>query len=96
MPRRATWHEHSRDTERKIIFIIDDCWGNYLSITNDAEEVLRYHMITLGKDWRVVYQDTEGEWWEIKYASGFSTGVWRVVFEPWDGLAWDILKRATS
>lgn len=95
MPRRATWHEHSRDTDRKIIFIVDDCWGNYLSITNDAEEVLRYHKVTLGLEWRVVYQDTEGEWWEIvgQRMRPDSPYINRVEFKPWHGLAWDILQR---
>lgn len=97
MIRPSSWHEHHRDHDRQIVYIVDANQGG-MSITNDAQGVLNYHRDLLGSDWRVVYQDTQGEWWEIveTYVSTLDQGVTRIEetlgFEPWSGLAWDILK----
>jgi hypothetical protein len=92
MSRRAIWQIQDRDSIRKIIYIVDNCWGNHLTITNDAEQVLNYHKVTLGLDWRVVYKDTEGEWWEIvENKSNYWMGT-ALSFERWEGEMWDILK----
>ena len=87
---RAKWYEQGRDQDRRIIFIVDSNSGG-TTITNDAEEVLGYYHITLGADWRVVYRDTEGEWFEIVpgVTTWMGTGIG---FEPWHGEVWDILK----
>jgi hypothetical protein len=64
-----------------------------MSVTNDAENVLQYFQQTHSKDWRVVYKDTDQEWWEIFWSPGWETGDWRIAFKPWHGLDWDILSQ---
>lgn len=92
---RARWYVHDRDVNRKIIFIVDRDEGG-MTITNDAEEVLNYYHIALGEDWRVVYQDTEGEWWEIVahyITHGYpNIDIKTISHERWEGHVWDILK----
>jgi hypothetical protein len=88
---RSNWHVHDRDHEHKIVYIVDENRG--MSVTNDAENVLVYFTNTLGSDWRVIYKDTDGEWWEMDWGAGWGPGEWRVVFKPWRGLVLDILSR---
>lgn len=86
------WVTCDRDIQHKIVFIEDmsNKTGS-MSITNDAEDVLQYWHESLGKDWRVVYKDTDGEWWEIvKQISRMGENI---RFDRWHGLDWDILKR---
>ncbi len=85
---RTQMHVLSIDREHGIVFL-EDLGGPFMSITNNAERVIRYVQSYYGVKFRTVYRDTEDEWWEIKPG----TGSWGVEFEPWDGLAWDILKR---
>ena len=73
------------------IAFIEDLDGP-TSVTNDAENVYGRVRTQFGAV-RVVYQDSNGDWDEIKQVAGSSPGDWRIVFEPWNGLAWDILKR---
>ena len=93
---KSMWVTCDRDIQNKIVFIEDmsNKTGG-MSITNDAEDVLQYWHESLGNDWRVVYKDTDGEWWEIvpKRAKKGWPLVESVVFERWHGLDWDILKR---
>ena len=93
---RSHWITADRDFQHKIIFIEDMCnLTGGMSITNDAEDVLKYWHESLGSDWRVVYKDTDGEWWEIVGGTGGTTS-WMgtsISFRPWHGLEWDILKR---
>lgn len=79
------------NSNHQIVFIRDLNMGG-MSVTNDAENVYGRVRTTYGAV-RVVYQDSEGEWFEIKLITGANPADWRVAFEPWDGLAWDILKR---
>ena len=46
-----------------IQFIIDE--NGRTSVTNDAEAVLDYIKKTQGKNTRVVYRDSQGEWAEM-------------------------------
>lgn len=89
---KSAWAVVETDITNGIIFIEDICdKTGGMSITNDAENVRKYITKYFGKSWRVVYKDTEQEWWEIAlrhYADGEE-----VIFKRWDGLAWDILKR---
>jgi len=92
----STWAHVETDIENHIIFIedISDKTGA-MSITNDAENVLEHCRALTGNGWRIVYKDTDGEWWEIVKIYG-STANWfgqTVSFKPWHGLAWDILQR---
>ena len=79
------------NSNHHIVFIRDLNMGG-MSVTNDAENVYGRVRTQFGAV-RVVYQDSNGDWDEIKLAAGSSPGDWRIVFEPWNGLAWDILKR---
>ena len=81
------WSEAS--TKQGIVFIRD--LDGPVSVTNDAEEVLTY----IQKNWpgrRVVYQGTDGEWFEIVAKDHAWDGL-EVSFKPWHGLEWDLLSR---
>lgn len=73
---------------RDIAFIED--LDGPLSVTNDAENVLAY----INQQWpqltRVVYKDTEGEWWEIYWDQKIE---FTARFRPWHGVVWDQLAR---
>lgn len=62
-----------------------------VSVTNDAENVLAY----IQQQWpntcsRVVYQGTDGEWWEIYWDPNIE---FTARFRPWNGLVWDKLTK---
>lgn len=86
------------DYKHNIVFIEDI--ANHTggcTITNDAEAVFRHidqtysHAAPTPAFWRVVYKDTDGEWWEmIPYDDG-KTGMY-MRFEKWHGHEWDALK----
>lgn len=86
------------DYKHNIIFIEDI--ANHTggcTITNDAEAVYEYidecysHAAPTPMYWRVVYKDTDNEWWEI-VASESLTGRKIINFEKWHGHVWDALK----
>lgn len=85
---RSKFSIYDIDRDREIIFIEDD--DGPVSVTNDAENVLRSVRNATGDSYRVVYKDSTGEWWEIveNRTTWMGTGIG---FEPWNGLAWDIL-----
>ncbi len=82
--------------EHNVIWIEDDCDANGAakrSITNDAENVVNHFRAIYGSGIRVVYRDTDMEWWEI-YEGQSDNWMSRgktVLFRPWNGLVWDIL-----
>jgi hypothetical protein len=85
-------------TERGIVFIEDLDRG--ISVTNDAEDVWnRVHGDGLdGPSKRLVYKDTQGEWWEMvpTYVDTHGTGQHselRIKFKRWHGHVWDALNR---
>ena len=86
------------DHKNNIAYIEDICdKTGAMSITNDAENVW-YHFQREGPGgvmfWRVVYKDTDGEWWEIVKNTAFSWSKGDTIgFKRWHGLAWDILQR---
>lgn len=83
----------SRDTINNIAFLEDKATHfGCMTITNDAEHVVDYCRSLYGNKVRVVYKDTDNEWWEIKWSLELDRGT-VVSFERWNGLAWDILKR---
>ena len=89
---RCVCHVVEVNREHKIVFIED--FANVtgaMSITNDAENVLRHFQEQHSGDWRVVYKDTDGEWWEIVNEPSLLS--YDIVFKPWNGLVWDILSR---
>ncbi len=78
------------------IAFIEDLDGP-VSVTNDAENVFM-SIISLNPSasqnvTRVVYRDTEGEWWEIvgQRMRPDSPYINRVEFLPWHGMVWDTL-----
>ena len=82
-----------QDREHNIVFIEDI--ANYTggtTITNDAEAVFQHWARVFGPDVRVVYKDTEGEWWEI-VGYPHNPGRWDVIFRPWYGDVWDRLSQ---
>lgn len=90
---RSTWALVEVDAKNMIFFIEDICHlTGEMSITNDAENVCNYFRQTHGKEWRVVYKDTNQEWWEIVRGPVYFGG-FKISFKRWNGLAWDILQR---
>ena len=78
------WSGASRD----IAFIRD--LDGPVSVTNEAEDVYTYIQDQWPSLTRVVYQGTDGEWWEIVPVHT-RTGVY-ARFDPWHGVVWDTLK----
>lgn len=91
---RSAWNNVDIDNKNRISFIedISHLTGG-MTITNDAENVWQYFQNALGTNWRVVYKDTDNEWWEIVPVHAHRKNGGYVRFDKWHGLAWDILKR---
>jgi hypothetical protein len=66
-----------------------------MTITNDAEAVVDYYRSIYGNRIRIVYLDTDGKWWEIKWSLELAFGT-VVSFKPWHGLVWDKLTKVES
>jgi len=86
---RAKFTIVERNTEDNIIFLHDN--GH---VTNDAENVVDYCRSLYGNRVRVVYLDTDNEWWELDWIIGHSGT--EVSFKQWHGLVWDKLSRTES
>lgn len=91
---RAQFAMIEMDYDHNIIFIEDI--ANHTggcTITNDAEAVFKHiddnysYAAPGARLWRVVYKDTDNEWWEIK-----KTDDDFILFEKWHGVVWDVLK----
>lgn len=92
---RSQVHIYSVDREHEIVFM-EDLGGPFMSITNNAKQVLAYVKKYYGSSYRLVYCDTEGLWWEIvENKSNYWMGT-MIGFEPWNGLVWDILKQESQ
>lgn len=89
MGRHAEWEiVNNKDG---IVLIRDLDRAGCLSITNDAEYV--YGTINRFSRYRVIYQDTMGEWTEIVY-NNKPLGSWgSISFKPWHGEVWDSLTK---
>lgn len=90
---KATFTFVDRDAKNNIVYIEDlsNRTGS-MTITNDAENVVRHCREVYGSLIRIVYKDTNQEWWEIDWDHKWSQG-YGIKFKRWNGLAWDILKR---
>lgn len=92
---KSRFHQVDRNREHNIVWIEDDCDANgdprYMSVTNDAENVVTYYRTMYGNRIRIVYRDTNMEWWEIAWELHLDGT--RVSFKQWHGLEWDILSR---
>ena len=87
-----------KDHKHNIIFIEDI--ANYtggMTVTNDADAVFEHIDINYSHEaptpayWRVVYKDTNNEWWEM-IPNYIGAKVEIVKFEKWHGHEWDALK----
>ena len=90
---RSRFNIVDRDKENNIVYIEDDfdIHGGMPTVTNDAENVVTYFRTLYGNRIRIVYRDTDMQWWEICWALELhGTDVW---FKEWHGLDWDILSR---
>lgn len=96
---RAQFAMVKRDYKHNIIFIEDiaNTTGG-CTITNDAEAVFDHLNVHYSHDaptpgyWRVVYKDTEGEWWELIQLWSSTSDATCIKFEKWHGYEWDALK----
>ncbi len=92
---RACSRLHNRDEKNNITYIEDMAnQTGGMTITNDAEAVVDYYRSIYGNRVRIVYLDTDGEWWEIKWTIDLNGT--HVNFKQWHGLAWDKLSRVES
>ena len=82
--------------EHNIVFLEDA--GTSMSITNDAEAVFKWvdenysHAAPTPAYWRVVYKDTDNEWWEMVRVVSWDEYEPYMKFEKWHGIVWDALK----
>ncbi len=84
-----------RDEKNNIVFVKDlSPYEGGMTITNDAEAVVTYYRSVYGNRVRIVYLDTNEEWWEIVWSIGHSGT--EVSFRPWHGLVWDKLTKVES
>ncbi len=84
-----------RDEKNNIVFLRDlSPYEGGPTITNDAEGVVDYYRSVYGNRVRVVYLDTDSEWWELDWSLGHSGT--EVSFKPWHGLVWDKLTKVES
>jgi hypothetical protein len=89
---KSRFHQVDRNTQHNIVWIEDDCDANgdaKMSVTNDAENVVAHFRKLYGNQIRIVYRDTDMEWWEIKWTLDLEGT--HVTFKQWFGLEWDIL-----
>ena len=70
------------------IVYIEDCNGA-VSVTNDAENILRRFARK-----RVVYLDTNNEWWEMHWNNQDGVPERYAKFRPWPGRVWDALSHS--
>lgn len=91
---KSRFHQVDRNITHNIVWIEDDSdayGGTVMSVTNDAENVVTHFRNIYGNRIRIVYRDTNMQWWEICWALEIhGTDVW---FKEWHGLDWDILSR---
>lgn len=92
---KAAVAQVDRDVKNNIVFLEDlsNTHGTR-SITNDAEAVIDRARSIYGIGVRVVYKDTDQEWWEIVPVHS-KTGVY-VRFDRWHGLVWDKLSKVDA
>lgn len=97
---RAQYAMVQKDFEHNIIFIEDI--ANHTggcTITNDAEAVFK-HVDEMYSPvsptpfyWRVIYKDTNNEWWEmIPTYDEIGDRQRHIIFDKWHGHEWDALK----
>jgi hypothetical protein len=85
-----------RDEKNNIVFLRDlSPFDGGMTITNDAEAVVNYYRSVYGNRVRIVYLDTNSEWWELDWAMHDPTRV-DVAFKPWYGVVWDKLSKVDA
>ena len=93
---RSRFHQVDRDTKNNIVYIEDDfdLYGGIKTVTNDAENVVTYFRSLYGNRIRIVYRDTDMQWWEIVWT--LEKHGTEISFKQWHGLVWDRLSRVKS
>lgn len=96
MTMRSRFNIVDRNQEHNIVFIEDefDTQIGLKTITNDAENVVTHFRTLYGNRIRIVYRDTDMEWWEIVWTLEHHGTV--VSFKQWHGMVWDKLSRANA
>ena len=85
----------NRDIENNIVFLKDmSTHLGGMTITNDAENVVDYCRSLYGNRVRVVYLDTDQEWWELVWSIDLRGT--DVSFKQWHGMVWDKLTKVES
>ncbi len=85
----------NRDIDNDIVFLKDmSTHLGGMTITNDAEHVIDYCRSLYGNRVRVVYLDTDNEWWEIVWSIDLRGT--DVSFKQWHGMVWDKLTKVES
>ena len=93
---KATVTHVDRDVKNNIVFLEDiSKHTGSMSVTNDAEGVVTWFRSVYGNRVRIVYKDTDMEWWEIVWSLEHPSRT-VVEFKPWYGLEWDILSRVEN
>ena len=95
---RSRFNTVDRDTKNNIVYIEDDCDANgdaKMSVTNDAENVVDYWRSIYGNRIRIVYRDTNMEWWELDWYLHDPSRT-DVQFKRWHGLVWDKLTKVNA
>ena len=92
----SRFHQVDRDTKNNIVYIEDDfdLYGGIKTVTNDAENVVSWFRSIYGNRVRIVYRDTDMQWWEIVWT--LEKHGTEISFRQWHGLAWDKLSRVES
>lgn len=65
---------------RGYVKLIDN--DGRVSVTNDAENVVRQIAKIFGADRAIYYRDTDGNWGELKHNAGQFTGFAHLGYEP--------------
>ena len=94
---RSRFNTVDRDKENNIVFIEDDfdIHGGLKTVTNDAENVVDYFRSLYGNRIRIVYRDTDMEWWEIVWSLEHPSRT-DVSFKRWHGMVWDKLTKVNA
>jgi hypothetical protein len=85
---RSRWALVDVDRSRDPVIVFIKDYNGKVSVTNEAEIVLNRIRSQYGRSTRLVYIDSNEEWWEIAYEV---TQYPPVVFKRWHGQVWDAL-----
>ena len=85
---RSRWALASIDRSRDPVIVFIKDFNSQVSVTDEAEMVLNRIRAQYGWSTRLVYLDSNEEWWEIAYEV---TQYPPVFLKRWHGQVWDAL-----